>query len=934
MKKIFLLAFSMAVCLTAFSQFSILRGTITNAGNGETVAFANILVKELGTGTSSDLDGQYVLELPPGKYTLQLSFIGFSNLEISEIELIVGETKILDIQLSEETEILKEVVVTAAQLRNTENTVLLIQKKSLNLLDGISAQSFKKTGDGDAASAVQRVTGVSVESGKHVFVRGLGDRYSKTILNGLDIPGLDPDRNSVQMDIFPSNLLDNLLVYKSFTPDLPGDFTGGLINIATKDFPEERTLNIGMTLSYSPTMHFRKDFLKYDGAKTDFLGFDDGSRAFPFRKTLTLPDPTENNKELTRFTRLFNPAMAATTDRNDLNKSFAVSTGNQYNLKGNNTVGFIAALNYRYETSFYENVVFNTYRKSANADVFSLDRETNNEGTLGQTSAFWSALIGGSWKKERFKISLNAMRIQSGESSAAQFIQTNGRENPAIIQKDNLEYSERAVSNILLRGKHNLSDGALEIDWSLSPTLSEIDEPDIRLSGFEIEEGNYYIRPSVGAVVTRTWRELIEQNYSARADMKYQFKLKNGLDSELKIGLGNSYKDRYYSILNYFFRLRNDNLFDFSGNADEIFIEENIWNVESGAGLYAKGNFEPANTYDAQQNIASGYFMHTLPLNQNLKAVYGLRMEKVQNWYTGQNNSGTLAFDKQRVLDETDFLPSASLIYTLSENTNFRSSYSRTLARPSFKEKSIAQIQDRISGRSFIGNIDLQETHIQNFDLRWESYGGEGQMFVISAFYKSFVNPIELVAYNESSPNDFQPINVGDAMIWGLEFELRRRVPEIPGFSLGTNITLVEARVEMKEEEYQSRINNSKTGEFVSRKRDMVGQSPYVVNAYLNFQDSENNLEANLSYNVQGKRLSIVGIGRNPDVYEQAFHGLNFRLSAGFGEMNSYRFSIGFNNILNASRIRDYEDFSNKGVLFERFEPGRQFSLGLSYQMK
>lgn len=222
---------TLILCLlvsTISAQTGSVRGLLTDAQSGEPIMFANVLVKETGTGTTTDLDGNYSLTLDPGTYSLEFSYVGYSTLGVTDVEIAAGKDTELNIQITEESQMLDEVVVTAAQIRNTETALLAIQRRAPGLLDGISNQSFKRTGDSDVGSAIKRVTGVSVEGGKHVIVRGLGDRYSKTILNGMDVPGLDPDRNSVQLDIFPTNLVDNIIVYKSFTPDLPGDFTGGM----------------------------------------------------------------------------------------------------------------------------------------------------------------------------------------------------------------------------------------------------------------------------------------------------------------------------------------------------------------------------------------------------------------------------------------------------------------------------------------------------------------------------------------------------------------------------------------------------------------------------------------------------------------------------------------------------------------------------------
>ena len=222
----------------SFAQTGTVRGDLIDDATGETIPFANILVVETAGGVSTDLDGAFSIDLPVGFYTFKVSYIGYAELSVSEIEVKDGEVTLINLRLQEESEVLDEVVVTAKAIRTTEAALMTIQKKAPGLLDGISTQAIRRSGDSDVGSAIKRVTGVSVEGGKHVVVRGLGDRYSKTILNGLDVPGLDPDRNSVQLDIFPTNLVDNIIVYKSFTPDLPGDFTGGMVNIETKDFPE------------------------------------------------------------------------------------------------------------------------------------------------------------------------------------------------------------------------------------------------------------------------------------------------------------------------------------------------------------------------------------------------------------------------------------------------------------------------------------------------------------------------------------------------------------------------------------------------------------------------------------------------------------------------------------------------------------------------
>ncbi|MFT6808812.1 MAG: hypothetical protein ACJA01_002043, partial [Saprospiraceae bacterium] len=292
-------------------------------------------------------------------------------------------------------------VVTAKQIRNTETAVLTIQRKAIGLLDGVSTQAIKRAGDGDVGAAIKRVTGVSVEDGKHVIVRGLGDRYSKTQLNSLDVPGLDPDRNSVQLDIFPTNLVDNIIVYKSFTPDLPGDFTGGMVDIITKDFPERKTLNLSAGMSYNPDMHLNNRYITSAGSATDKWGFDNGTRDLPQAirsynaAGQELPNIIQGGAELESLTSLFKNNMSTLRQRNFVDQNYSASFGNQVNLKGLD-VGYTLSANYKNETEYYDDVRFNTFFKDqldkSNNELF---QDIENRGDLGSNNVHWSALAGG-----------------------------------------------------------------------------------------------------------------------------------------------------------------------------------------------------------------------------------------------------------------------------------------------------------------------------------------------------------------------------------------------------------------------------------------------------------------------------------------------------------------------------------------------------------
>ncbi|MFM2392671.1 MAG: hypothetical protein RLZZ546_648, partial [Bacteroidota bacterium] len=801
-------------------------------------------------------------------------------------------------------------VVTASQIRNTESAISTIKQKAPNLLDGISSQTIKRNGDGNAGEALRRVTGVSVEGGKHVVVRGLGDRYTKIILNSSEIPGLDPDKNSVQMDIFPTSLVDNILVYKTFSPDLPGDFTGGAIDIITKDFPDTKTINASITLGYNSNMHFRNDFLNYKGGKTDFLGFDDGTRALPFHKKIILPDPSLKNPALATATSLFNNTLAANEGSNDLNKTINFSFGNQKKI-GEGSLGYTFGLNYSHGYQHFEDYQFGEYYRNASNNNYFVSRQTM--GTLSETNVLWSALGGLSYKNAKNKIKFELLHIQNADSKSAVLNAANLEFNSSVILRNNLEYTQRQITNLSLTGKHNLSE-AMIVEWRLSPTFVKVIEPDIRTTGFDITEAsNPVIRPAVGADVTRIFRNLDEVNYNGRVDFTYNLKI-NDRDSKIKGGIYNTLKEREFEIYNFVLRVNNQFAINHGGDPNNLLKSENIWNSESNTGTYIVGNYEPANTFKAKQNIMAAYLMHEMPISSKLKLNYGARFESAHTLYNGQNNQGSIIYVNKEVFNSNNLLPSVNLIYEVLPKLNLRSSYNMTVARPTFKENSIAQIQDRITDRTFLGNIDLKQTSIQNYDLRIEKYFEQGGLMSISGFYKKFVNPIQLTVFDASNPTNFIPRNFEDTNVFGVEAELNRKMDVISeslkNFNLSANYT------------------------HVLTKASLVGLSPSILNTALTYINADNGLEFTASYNVQAERLSIIGIDRIENIKELPFKSLNARIAKSFGKNKMYSFALLAENILNSQRTRAYDTKDSSVAIFDLFKPGRQYSITFNYILK
>ncbi|MEL7021861.1 MAG: carboxypeptidase regulatory-like domain-containing protein, partial [Bacteroidota bacterium] len=279
-----LLLFTLLLCCASvFAQMGTIRGTVSDKATGELLMFTNVTVKDTDplVGAQTDLDGNYTLEIEAGTYALEVSYVGYNTKTITDVVVTANEVTILDFPMDVEGEVLEEIVVTAKAIDRTENALLQIQRKAITVQDGISAQEISRFGSNNAAESMKRVTGASVVDGKYVFVRGLGDRYSSAQLNGMQLPSSDPYRNAMQLDLIPSNLLDNVIASKTFTPDQPGNFTGGNVNLKTKSFPERLTLAASIGTSFNTQSSFQDNFLTHEGGSTDWLGFDDGTRDIP-----------------------------------------------------------------------------------------------------------------------------------------------------------------------------------------------------------------------------------------------------------------------------------------------------------------------------------------------------------------------------------------------------------------------------------------------------------------------------------------------------------------------------------------------------------------------------------------------------------------------------------------------------------------------------
>lgn len=941
MKHLFTLISLTFLTGLAVAQKGTIRGVVADKETGETLIGAAVFIEGTNYATGTDIDGDFEFSVEPGSYNLKASYISYQDLVINGVEVKKGEISVININMPTATETLDEVVLAAKIEKNNETVVLLMQKNSSRVMDGISSQQIKRMGDSNAAGAIKRVTGVTVEGGRYATVRGLGDRYSKTLLNGANIPSLDPEKNAVQLDLFPTNLIDNMLVYKTFTPDLPADFTGGLIDLHTKDFPEKLTLQFSGRWSFNDQATFNNIFLTYEGGKTDWLGIDDGTRNAPANAENLPADIASFVGELDKNTAIvqsFNKLMVANTKPPAMNQSYSLSVGNQKSL-GGKPFGFIVGLTYQKNNNFYDNGIIGRY-VSPNPGQLIPDKILSD--VQSNEDVLWGIMANANYKfNSNNKIGFTLLRNQGGSKVTRQLI---GRwsENSLFDENDRFysqaqNFIERSITTAQIKGSHYIEGmGNGTMDWVSSFTLSGQEQPDFRLFAYDWEDGvGYEIKQQAYQPPTRFFREMSETNTDNKIHYTMPFEYK-GRKAEFKTGAAFLYKNRDFTEFQYDYLDNEKSFGDYINDPDagEQFInpdrilnfisDENILTGYTTPGMYMRSNRQLSNSYTGTQSVIGAYAMTTLPLTEKLKAIAGVRYERTDIFVESQNPNDDIG-----EVIANDFLPSLDLTYDLNELMKVRIGYARTIARPTFRE--LAPFSSYLFAGDYVlvGDPDLTRTIIDNFDLRWEWYPSLGDFVSASAFYKDLKDPIERRIAPEAQNLEVSFVNVPQAKVLGAEIEIRKELPfasnENHKTRFGINATYIYARTQIDSAEAAVRQEIDPSAEDT---RPMYGQSPYIANTYLSFVSVKHDFALNVSYNVWGERLTFVSQGRVPDVYEQPRNVVDLTFEKGFNK--KWRMTFRAQNLLNPD-YKQTHDFNNTDYIFSNYTVGRTYSLGVKH---
>lgn len=968
LKKTFTIAvlLMLAGIQLTFGQSGTLTGNVTDAEEGNPLESATVRLMQDGTlkgGAYTDENGVYTISnVKAGTYTLVFTYVSYDADTVADIAVEAGATveinQVLGLDEGEVVKIYEKIE------RNSESQVLSMQRRSTSVVDVISIENIKRAGDSDVGSAMKRVTGVTVEGGKYVYVRGLGDRYAKTLMNGSEIPGLDPDRNSVQMDMFPTSLIQNIVVHKTFSPDLPGDYAGGLVKISTKDFPSEFTVNYASSIQYNDQSSFRNDFLTGERGKLDFLGMDDGTRDIP----AILADPNTNIPGLSFNTdqaaiidsasKSFSSPIYPSASNSMFDHSHSFSIGNQVMVKGR-PFGFLASLSYNNNKSFYENGTFARWGivGDSTGAVLNPNRQLND--TRATREVLWGGLANFSYLvSKNSQIRLNVLRNQSGTSEGRYLV---GRipedADDLMFETRTVGYRQRSMNAFQLMGDHkfereieneddNSNFGDLEMNWVSALTLTSQLEPDLSFfsNDFSLVNGDtlYDIQPSLYVAPSRYFRKMNQMNLDAKVNFSIPFENWTGAEGKLKWGGSALRKTRDFQERRFDFaqgpNAQTYNGSFYNGNPGDYFSPDNMGVVDQNEyglplyGVYVVDATELQNSYSGQQSVFAGYGMVDLPLIRKMRFVGGMRYER-----TDINVASVKPTLPQGILKNNDLLPSANLIYSFNGDSltnimNLRGSYSRTLARPTFRElapfASFAFIGDFV----LVGNENLQRTLIDNYDLRWELFPTTAEIVSVSAFYKRFNNPIERV-FNTAAQNDELTYrNVDQARLYGLEFEFRKSLGFISNslrnFRASGNLVLIKSQVDISEGE-MDRIQLFRPD--AASTRAMFGQSPYSINGELAYVNDSLGLNTSLNFNVFGKRIASVSSSGAPNIIEQPRPSLDFSIAKSFGEHISIKFKA--RNLLNPE-YRQTQTLNDLEYVFQNYTVGRTYSLQFAYTFR
>lgn len=892
----------------------------------------------------------------------------YTNLSLAVITGIGLNSMAVSAQESQAQDEIEEVVATGTRLQGSAAAVLQERKEQAFVADIMGAEQIARTGDGDAASALKRVTGLTLVDGKYIYVRGLGERYSSTLLNGFTVPTPDPTRSVIPLDLFPSDIIESLSVQKAYSPSMPAAFGGGAIDIRLKTIPSDFVLKMSGSIGGNSD-NISGDALSYEGGDDDWWGTDDGTREMPsilrtiFNNDLTMEDLTLDQQKDVALA--LNRNYDTTFESVDPNTSFNASLGDYYELADDWKAGFLATLGYSNSWSATEEskverysgvVLTNDQGEKIGfengvpviADVF---------GTQTEHSVKWSSLINMGLQYTNYhKIDASLLVLNDTNDRVRERVGFDSNTNTGegeYQRKIDIVYEERRLYSSQIKGMHTIPEwNFLGVDWKYSKSRSSRNAPGGFESGYLFRDANEDLRfnradESVNMLAGRTGAAeyLFQRLDDTVENYGYNITLPLSTDSweyEFKVGGDWVKKAREASNRRIGFSTNQipsqdpEALLGFQ--ISEILTDQLITDFTSntGQGLLQQ-SATPGDDYRSAQMIDAGYFQFDAFYNNEWRFSGGVRYEEFKQAIVDASARGTTSevSPEDSSVIEDDYYPSLALTYIPNADMQYRLSYAETVVRPDLRDISNALYIDPLTEYQIQGTPGVQASNIKHYDFRWEWYLPGGDNLSVAVFYKDIQSPIETY---QSETGDSAPTtriaNAETGEITGIEMEFLKSLGFLGSdyssiwnsFFLSGNVTLSDSE-SVSDPAAVTELTNVNT-DITNTVRRLTGHSEYVVNLQLGFDSVDGEHAATLVYNVFGERIIFPGLDGKDDAYEQPFHSLDFVYTY-FPDFNS-SVKLKINNILDQEKEIEF----NNDVTYPVYSKskGIGFSIGYSYE--
>lgn len=894
----------------------IITGIVRDEVTGEAIIGANLILENTTQGAATDLNGKFIIrDLYEGIYSIKVSHIAYQPKLIRDVKVEAGKATELKITLSNQVIETQEVVVIGRLDQSYENALLNLRKNSQNIIDGISAEQIKKTTDGLTSDVLKRVTGLTIIENKFVNIRGTNERYSVTQLNNSNLTSTESEKKAFSFDLVSANLIENANVIKSYTPDLPANFGGGVVRLNTISFPDDLKISVGYSTSYTENSSLRS-FATYSSG-TNFLGFDNGSRSLPQGFPSDLSKSGLNREEINSLGKKLNNVWLPKVIKAPLTQSFSFTMGDGSKLIGQD-FGFIVALNYKND---FKNSNIELYEYEASGE-----RRFEYAGRRSSINKNLGGLLNLSYKiTPNHQVSLRNLYSHTSDDEVTQLHGFQYTDAGKEQKQTSLRYIERTLMSSQFVGEHFIPQFLnSKLEWRFYLSNSIKDEPDYRriIYGRDIGTNDPYaailgFQPNLknGG---RFFSHLHDKGRGFSLDIKSKTHF-----AQFKYGVSYDKVRRDFSsrLISVIINASGNGFTDFSLlylPQDKIFSPENFRRNGFSIDEYVNGT----NNYSASEEIISSYAMSEIQIkvfNRDLHFVGGFRLENALQKINSMDISGKIPISNH--LKKIDLLPSLNVTYKINDLTNIRLAYSQTLNRPELRELAPFAYFDFTTQTSLRGNPNLQRSFIKNYDLRIESFPGLGRLISASLFYKKISDAIEKVVVTGSALGSERTfMNSENARVFGYEIELKTSFGFIYNYLENLSINFNYSRI-------ISEVNVKGTETTIAREgRPLQGQSPYVVNLGLFFVEPTAGTSLSLTYNRIGERIMEVATSYVEDIVETPRDVVDLKVTQSL--FNSLSLSFSVKDIF----AEDYQ-FMQGNLIARKIKANPSYSLGINYKL-